>query len=82
MATLVRGVLHTHKVATAVHGTFPRRFDDERGSARAAWSWSGAAFAALPLIIALLAAVVTYGRGVTLLDIVEVLHRAATAAPL
>jgi hypothetical protein len=65
-----------------VHGSFPRRFEEERGKARAASLWSGVAFAALPLIMALLVALVKSGREVTLLDVVEVLYTATTAAPL
>jgi hypothetical protein len=67
---------------TVMHGTFPRRIDKERGKARAASLWSGVAFAALPLIIVLLVALMKCGREVTLPNVVEVLYTATTAASL
>jgi len=67
---------------TVMRGTLPRRIDKERRKARSASLWSGVAFAALPLIIVLLVALVKCGRGVTLPNVVEVLYTATTAASL
>ena len=66
---------------TVMQGTFPRLIDKER-KARSASLWSGVAFAALPLIIVLLVALVKCGREVTLPNVVEVLYTATIAAPL
>ena len=69
-----------------MHGTFPERLPKRTFLPEAIDPWTGLstslAFASIPLVLAIVAAVLRFGSNATFANVVDVLVTATTAAPM
>lgn len=66
----------------AMHGTFPNEGPGHRSSTDFGSLWTGLAFAALPLLLAVAVAMFRFGGNMTLDNILEILRDASLATPM
>ncbi|MBV8652693.1 MAG: hypothetical protein JO255_14595 [Alphaproteobacteria bacterium] len=65
-----------------MHGTFPREIPKSRSKTNFRLPSAGLAFAAMPILVAVVVALLRFGSGITIADILQLLADAAAAAPL
>jgi hypothetical protein len=65
-----------------MHGTFPREIPKSRSKTAFRLPSAGLVFAAMPLLVAVVVALLRFGSSITIADILKLLADAAAAAPL